>query len=78
MFEVHDKLPWKKRLTCAMISTSQKYEKEIKEHDKEIKEYDDELPRKNALPLGEIVDIPMEIENVEKLIKVRKCLDVNE
>lgn len=41
-------------------------------------EYNPEFPKQNAHPLGDTIDIQMDICNKDKVIRIGKCLDDEE
>lgn len=70
------KMKW---VTCFMITTQLKSrEKESSEVDINKEEYNPKFLKQNVLPLGDTMDIPLDINNEEKLIKIGKCLDDEE
>lgn len=78
---VYDKpfTPKKKWLTCAMISTKKKDgEEESNEIDMNKEDYNPEFLKQNVHPLGDTMDIHMDVNNKEKVIKIRNFLNDEE
>lgn len=48
------------------------------DNDKTMEPYAPKSPKSNALPLGDTIDIPMDIEDKEKVIKIGKFLNDEE
>lgn len=81
MLVVYEKqfTPKKKWVACVVINTRQEDgETKYIEIDKDNEEYNLEFLKENVLPLGDTIDILMDINNEEKVIKVGKFLDKDE
>lgn len=71
--------PKKEWVTCAIFNTKEKEkEEESNESEKNNKEFNPEFLKKNALPLGETMDIPMDVNNEENVIKIGMFFDDEE